>query len=155
MVLCKPECIAFILIILAWVCSYAAEADCVESSHSSSQPNGEMEIIITVLALVLVLICILCCVALIALLKWNCSYCIKKRSHLHLGHSVFPTYAHPIFLRYHPTPPDQPRAEEQQQGQQQQQQGPNGDHPQDNAAPVFVRHIDLEHVDHSYDCDTV
>lgn len=142
----------YTLSIFAWVCSYAAEADCAESSHPSSWPNSEWEIIIAVLALLLVLICILCCVILIALLKWNCSHGIKKRCHLHLGHSVFPTYAHPIFLR---TPLDQPRAEEQQQRQQRQQQGPNGDHPQDNAAPVLVRHIDLEHVDHSYDCDTV
>lgn len=114
-----------------------------------------MDVITAVLSLFIALICVLCCIALTALLIWSCSSRIKSRGHLHLSHSVFPTNANPIFLRYRPTTPNQPEAEQEQQEQQQQQERQNGDHPQDNAAPVFVHHINLEHVDHSYDCDTV
>ena len=116
-----------------------------------------MDVITAVLSLFITLIFVLCCIALTALLIWSCSSQIKSRRRLHLSHSVSPTYAHPIFLRHRPTTPNQPGAEQQQQEQQQQQERhvQNGDHPQDNAAPVFVHHINLEHVDHSYDCDTV
>lgn len=121
--------------------------DCLESLPPSSASN-EMDIITVVLFLFIVLLCVPCCIAITALVIRSCMCKSKARGHFHLTHSVAPTAATPNFRRYRTTPTDQPRGD-QQQGQHMNQAQENDAHV------VFVHRIDLEQVDHSYDCDSV
>lgn len=129
--------------------SYATEdLDCMESSPPSSWASNEMDIIIAVLFLFIALLCVPCCIAIAALVIRSCICQSNTRGHFHLSHSVAPTAATPNFRRYRTTPTDQPRGD-QEQGQHMNQAQENDAHV------VYVHQIDLEHVDHSYDCDSV
>ena len=59
-----------------------------------------------------------------------------------------PIAATPNFRRYRPTPTNQPGGDHEQ--------GQHMDQAQDDEAHVVrVHRIDQEHVDHSYDCDSM